>query len=200
MILYHALPSANSERVRMALFMKGLQYEAIALNLAKREQKTPEFLRLNPYGKVPVLVDEGNVLFESCIINDYLDERYPNPRLMPNDPYVRARGRMLVDYGLNHMHEAYWTLRGSMRIKDGSRDLAAASRLREALGKELQYLENALAHAEFFLGEFSLVDINLWPRLSRMRDYGVLPNPSLPRIVGWLNRMEGHPSVKALHE
>src|ERR1051325_3008183 len=83
--LYHDVPSSNSDRVKIALAEKGLKWEGVRVRLAQREQKKPEFLRLNPYGKIPVLVKDGKVLFESCIINEYLDEKYPDPPLMMQD-------------------------------------------------------------------------------------------------------------------
>ena len=90
--LYDAVPSSNSDRTKIALHEKGLAYDRVTLDLAKKDQKRPEFLKLNPYGKVPVINDAGKILFESCIINEYLDEKYPNPPLMPKDPYLRGRG------------------------------------------------------------------------------------------------------------
>jgi glutathione S-transferase len=120
--LYDASPSANSDRVKIVLHEKGLAYQRVTLDLAKKEQKRPEFLKLNPYGKVPVINDNGKVLFESCIINEYLDEQYPNPPLMPKEPYVRGRGRILVDYGLRYMHEPYWALRGEVLKNESERD------------------------------------------------------------------------------
>ena len=95
--LYHDVPSSNSDRVKIALAEKGLAWEGIRVSLAKKEQKSPEHLTRNPYGTIPVIEDDGKVLFESCIINEYLDEKYPNPPLMPKDPYLRGRGRVLVD-------------------------------------------------------------------------------------------------------
>ena len=103
--LYHDTPSSNSDRVKIALAEKGLSWEGMRVRLANKEQKNADFLRLNPYGKIPVLVEDGKVLFESCIINEYLDEKYPNPPLMPKDPYLRGRGRILVDYALNFAHD-----------------------------------------------------------------------------------------------
>jgi glutathione S-transferase len=99
--LYDAVPSSNSDRVKIALHEKNLPYERETLVLARKDQKRPEFVKLNPYGKVPVVDDGGRILFESCIINEYLEEKYPNPSLMPKDPYLRGRGRVLVDYALN---------------------------------------------------------------------------------------------------
>ena len=197
--LYHAVPSSNSDRVKIALHEKGLAYEGIKLDLAKRDQKTPEHLQRNPYGKVPVLDDGGNVLFESCIINEYLDEKYPAPPLVPKDPYLRGRGRVLVDYGLNYLHEPYWALRNEIFFKkEAERSESLMEEKRQMLRHLLRYLEDALGDRPYFLGEISLTDIDLWPRFARMEDYGVLPAPNLPRLNAWMERMKARPSVKAL--
>jgi len=197
--LYDAVPSSNSDRVKIALNEKGLAYERVTLNLAKRDQKRPEFLRLNPYGKVPVLDDGGKVLFESCIINEYLDEKYPDPPLMPKDPYLRGRGRVLVDYGLNRLHEPYWALRNEIYFKkESERNASVMEENRQILRELLRYLEDALADKPYFLGDLSLADIDLWPRFGRMEDYGVLPAPTLPRLTAWVERMKRRPSIKSL--
>jgi glutathione S-transferase len=197
--LYHAVPSSNSDRVKIALHEKGLAYEGIKLDLAKRDQKSPEHLQRNPYGKVPVIDDGGNVLFESCIINEYLDEKYPAPPLMPKDPYLRGRGRVLIDYGLNYLHEPYWALRNEIFFKkEAERSESLMEEKRRMLRHLLRYLEDALGDRPYFLGEISLTDIDLWPRFARMEDYGVLPAPNLPRLNAWIERMKARPSVKAL--
>ena len=197
-ILYDAIFSSNSDRVKIALHEKGLAYERVTLDLAKKEQKRPEFLKLNPYGKVPVINDNGQILFESCIINEYLDEQYPNPPLMPKDPYLRGRGRVLVDYALNYLHEPYWALRGEMLKKESERNIAIMEEKRHILRNLLQYLEEALGDKSYFLGEISLTDIDVLPRFLRMESYGALPTPSLPRIGAWLKRIKERPSVKAI--
>jgi glutathione S-transferase len=196
--LYDAVPSSNSDRVKMALHEKALRYERVTLDLAKKEQKRPEFLQLNPYGKVPVIDDDGRILFESCIINEYLDERYPNPPLMPKDPYLRGRGRIWVDYGLNYLHEPYWALRGEMRKKDSVRNVVLVEEKRQTLRDLLGYLEEALGEKPYFLGETSLTDIDLLPRFLRMETYGAIPAPSLPRLNAWLERMKSRPAVKLI--
>ena len=197
-ILYDAIPSSNSDRVKIALHEKGLAHERVTLDLAKKEQKRSEFLKLNPYGKVPVINDNGQILFESCIINEYLDEQYPNPPLMPKDPYLRGRGRVLVDYALNYLHEPYWALRGEMLKKESERNIAIMEEKRHILRNLLQYLEEALGDKSYFLGEISLTDIDVLPRFLRMESYGALPTPSLPRIGAWLKRIKERPSVKAI--
>ena len=86
------------QKVRVVLAEKDLEFEIKPVDLRKGEQKAPEFLKLNPYGKVPVLIDEDVVVYDSTIINEYLDEEYPNPLLMPEDSAGRARVRLLEDF------------------------------------------------------------------------------------------------------
>ncbi len=196
--LYHDVPSSNCDRVKIVLSEKSIAWDGIKVSLAKQEQKQPEHLRLNPYGKIPVIDDGGKVLFESCIINEYLDEKYPDPPLMPKDPYLRARGRILVDYALNYLHEPYWALRGEMLKKESERDVAVMEEKRRTLRSLLQYLEDALGDKPFFLGEFSLADIDVLPRFLRMESYGAMPAPTLPRLNAWLGRLKERPSVKKI--
>jgi glutathione S-transferase len=87
--------------VRIALAEKHLSWEPIHVNLRANEHKTPEFLALNPYGKVPVLLDQGAVIYESTVVNEYLEDRFPDPPLMPHDPLGRAEVRLWEDYGDN---------------------------------------------------------------------------------------------------
>jgi glutathione S-transferase len=147
---------------------------------------------------VPVINDNGKVLFESCIINEYLDEQYPNPPLMPKEPYVRGRGRILVDYGLRYMHEPYWALRGEVLKNESERDQTIIAETRRNLRELMRYLEDALGDKPYFLGELSLTDIDLLARFFRFEDYGALPDSSLPRLHSWLQKMKQRPSVKPL--
>ena len=196
--LYHDTPSSNCDRVKIALAEKGLQWNGVRIRLANREQKKPEFLQLNPYGKIPVLVEDGKVLFESCIINEYLDEKYPEPPLMPQDPYLRGRGRVLIDYALNYAHEPYWDLRGEMRKPEAERNTAAVEEKRRQLSVLLEYLDAALGDKKFFLGDLSLADIAMIPRMLRAETYGALPAASLARLNHWLGRMKKRPSVQTI--
>jgi len=105
--LYDFKSSPNCQRVKVVLEEKKLPYETIPIDLRKKEQKTPEYLKINPYGKVPALIDGDTVLYESCIINEYLNEKFPDPPLMPNDPAERAKAKIAIDYGLTQMDGAY---------------------------------------------------------------------------------------------
>jgi len=197
--LYHDVPSTNCDRVKIVLVEKGLAWEGIWVKLGKMEQKSPEHLKRNPYGKIPVIDDDGKLLFESCIINEYLDEKYPNPPLLPKDPYLRARGRILVDYFLNYLHEPYWALRGEMIKKnEADRDPKIIAETRKEVTARLQYLEEALGDKPFFLGDYSLTDIAMLPRFPRLEKYGVLPSPSLPNLTAWFDRMKQRPAVQAI--
>ena len=197
--LYHDVPSTNSDRVKIVLAEKGLTWDGVWVKLAKMEQKSPAHLKLNPYGKIPVLLEDGKVLFESCIINEYLDEKYPNPPLQPKDPYLRARGRILVDYFLNYMHEPYWVLRGEMIKKnEAERNQQRAADTRKEVGERLQYLEEALGDKPFFLGDYSLTDIAMLPRFPRLEHYGVLPSAALPKLTAWFARMKQRPAVQTV--
>ena len=196
--LYDAVPSSNSDRVKIALHEKGLPYERVTLKLANKDQKRPEFLQLNPYGKVPVIDDDGRVLFESCIINEYLDEKYPDPPLMPKDPYQRGRGRVLVDSALHYTHAPYWALRGEMLKPAAERNPAIIDEKHRDLRELFRYLEEALGDKSYFLADFSLADIAVVPRALRMEAYGALPAPSLPRLGAWLERIKARPSVRRI--
>jgi glutathione S-transferase len=97
------------------------------------------------------------------------------------------------------LHEPYWALRNEFFFKkEPERNKSLIEGQRQTLRNLLQYLEDALGDKPYFLGEFSLTDIDLWPRFGRMEDYGVLPASSLPRLSAWVKRMKERPSIKAL--
>lgn len=96
--LYHSTHSTCSQKVRLCLAEKGLAWTGHHLNLRRFDQLKPAFLALNPAGMVPVLVDDGRVLAESRIINEYLEDAYPAVRLAPSEPFARARTRLWTRY------------------------------------------------------------------------------------------------------
>lgn len=110
--LYHAEPIANSVKVLICLFEKGVAFESRYVNLLNFEQHAPEYLAINPDGIVPTLVDDGAVITESTVINEYLDDRFPTPPLKPADPAERARMRIwtkwLDDYFGPHVSRLGW--------------------------------------------------------------------------------------------
>jgi len=196
--LYDFKSSPNCQRVKVVLAEKNLPYEIVPVDLRKKEQKQPDYLKLNPYGKVPVLTDDATVLYESLIINEYLDEKYPNPPLMPKDPANKAKGRILVDYGMAHFDSAYQKLRMELMKEAKEQSQPIIDGAKGDLRKLLQRFEDQLGDQQYLLGDFSLVDADLIPRFTRLEGFGVLPDPSLPRLAGYLERMKARPSIKAL--
>jgi glutathione S-transferase len=196
--LYDFKSSPNCQRVKVVLAEKNLPYEIVPIDLRKQEQKTPEYLKLNPYGKVPVLTDGATVLYESLIINEYLDEKYPNPPLMPKDPAKRAKARILVDYGMAHFDGPYQKLRMELTKEQKEQSQQVVDSAKGDLKKLLQRLENELGDQQYLMGDFSLVDADLLPRFTRLEGFGVLPDPSLPRLGRYMERMKARPSVKAI--
>ena len=196
--LYDFKSSPNCQRVKVVLAEKNLPYEIVPIDLRKQEQKTPEYLKLNPYGKVPVLTDDTTVLYESLVINEYLEEKYPNPPLMPKDLGKKAKARILVDYGMAHFDSPYQKLRMELTKDPKEQNQQVIDSAKSDLKKLLQRFENEIGDQQYLMGDFSLVDADLIPRFTRLEGFGILPDPSLPRLGKYMERMKARPSVKAI--
>jgi glutathione S-transferase len=196
--LYDFKSSPNCQRVKIVLAEKNLPYEIVPIDLRAQQQKTPDYLKLNPYGKVPVLTDGDTVLYESCIINEYLEEKYPNPPLLPKDAGARAKARILVDYGMAHFDGPYQKLRMELMKDSKEQNQQVIENAKAELKKLLQRFEAEIGENPFLTGEFSLVDADLLPRFTRLEGFGVLPDPSLPRLGKYMERMKARPSVQTV--
>jgi stringent starvation protein A len=187
------------QKVRVVLAEKDLEFEKIFVDLRKQEQKLPDFLRLNPYGKVPVLIDEDEVIYDSTIINEYLEDEYPLPRLMPEDSQRRSRVRMLEDYCDNSFIPPTTMLLAQLRKTDAERDGQRVEQAREELRRALYYLRDRLAGQEFLVGkEFSLADAAFAPRIMVLGRLGVELEPALASVQAWIDRIRVRPSVRSL--
>lgn len=196
--LYDFKSSPNCQRVKIVLAEKNLPYEIVPVDLRAQEQKTPDYLKLNPHGKVPVLTDDDTVLYESCIINEYLEEKYPNPPLLPKEAGKKAKARILVDYGMAHFDSPYQKLRMELMKDPKEQNQQVIDGAKNDLKKLLQRFESELGDQQYLTGDFSLVDADLLPRFTRLEGFGVLPDPSLPRFGKYMERMKARPSIKAV--
>jgi glutathione S-transferase len=133
--LYDAASVPSPRRVKLCLFEKGLPFKIKWLNLGLMDQKQPSYLKLNPMGLVPTLVHDGKVLYESNVINEYLDAVFPNPPLVPKDAFGQARMRMWFafenDFAKPFRDAVYETM-GKERLQGTG---ITPEKLREEIGK-----------------------------------------------------------------
>lgn len=164
--LYSARDCVHCHRIRLILAAKGVSYDLVLVDPAKPPE---DLIDLNPTQSLPTLVDRDLVLYETSVVAEYLDERYPHPPLMPIDPLSRARLRLAVV-----RMERDWLPLAEHCAGSGKNSEAARKRLREALLGSLPLFKAA----KFFLNpEMSLADCALAPLIWRLQSLGV----SLPR-------------------
>ena len=198
--LYDFPQSPYCQKVRLVLAEKDLSYEKNFVDLTKNEQRAPEFLRLNPYGKVPVLVDEDEVIYDSTIINEYLDDEYPHPPLLPEDSGARARVRTLEDFADNSFTAQAGLLVAELRKPLEQVDQERVQRYRADLGRVLEFIERHLDGKEYMSGAFSLADLAFVPRLLQLPKLGVEIPSRLINVLAWSERVKRRASVKQLQQ
>ncbi len=172
MTLYSDPRNPDSHRVRMVLAEKGITVE-----IADADPTEPgeEVLELNPYGTLPTLVDRDLVLYESHIIMEYLDERFPHPPLLPVDPVQRANSRLFL-----HRVDEDWFHPMMAILKDGDPDSSRRKVLKESLVRSAPIFG---AHPYFMSEELTLVDCSIAPLLWRLPMMGLkLPQQCKPLL------------------
>jgi RNA polymerase-associated protein len=191
-ILYSGTICPFSHRCRFVLAEKGVGCEIRDIDL---HDKPPEISRLNPYGEVPILLDREVILYESNIINEYLDERFPHPQLMPVLLETKARARLLLD---NLDRELFIHVRQLERIdrtKEAERKMEHA---RRRILDRLIILAGTCATQKFMLGnEFSMVDVAVAPVLWRLEHYGLKLPPSAAPLLEYAQAMFARPAFRA---
>lgn len=199
-ILYSYFRSSAAYRVRMALNIKGLDYQTVAVDLREGQQKKPSFLQLNPQGLVPVLQDQGQRLSQSLAICEYLDEAYPHtPRLLPADPILRCHLRtqaMLIAcdiHPLNNLRvlqylEQNWQIATEQQTKW----------IQHWITQGFQALEAHLPNQSTDQNDITLADLCLVAQVYNARRYHVdlSPYPNIVHIDAQLNQ---HPAIAAAH-
>jgi glutathione S-transferase len=200
--LYSGPLSLFSRKVEIALNEKGLAFERIMVPFNQTtgyDPRHPEVLALNPKRQVPVLSDCGLVLYDSTVINEYLDEAYPEPKLMPDTPVERARCRLDELYGDEILFQALKPLMHRTAPPSPDRDRRIAQEAdaliaEEDLLRHYDVLEQKLAGRQYFGGRLSLADITLFMGMLFIRRLGGPSFDGYPGLAEWYARLKLRPA------
>lgn len=175
MVLFSGSTCPFSHRCRFVLNEKACDFEIQDVDLYN---KPPEIDAMNPYGDVPILVERDLTLYNPNIINEYIDERFPHPQLMPADPIQRARARLFLYTFERELFSFVRVLEN--RDETEKRKAIARNQIRE----QLMQLSPIFAKNKFLLGdEFTMLDVMMAPLLWRLGYYGIdLPKSAAPLL------------------
>ncbi len=195
--LYSTILCPFAHRVRLTLLEKGVPFEAIEIDL---QNKPANFLEISPYGKVPVLVHGDNRVWESAIINEYLEETFPDPPLLPTEPIDRARARIWINFADTRLFAA------SAKLLYG-RDPQPTATLNE-LREQLLFIEgeglaNISERAPYWLGaKLSLVDLTFYPWFEQINVLehfrGLQIPPGLNRLQQWQAAVAEREAIRSI--
>lgn len=178
MRLYSGTTCPYSHRCRIVLYEKGMDFEVIDVDLMHRAE---DLAVINPYNKVPVLVERDLILFEANIINEYIDERFPHPQLMPPDPVMRGRARLFLH---RFEQELYSHVAA---IEQGGKP---ADKARAIIRDNLTQLAQILTKQKFLLGdEFSMLDVAIAPLLWRLEHYDIQMSKDAAPLMKYAERL-----------
>ena len=194
MVLYSGTTCPYSHRSRFVLFEKGMDFEIRDVDLFSKPE---EIMAMNPYGQVPILVERDLILYESNIINEYIDERFPHPPLMPGDPVDRARVRLFL---LNFEKELFAhvnTLEQTTGKKGHDKEQEKA---RTHIRDRLTQLAPVFLKNKYMLGEnFSMLDVAIAPLLWRLDYYGIELSKNAAPLLKYAERIFSRPAyIEAL--
>ncbi|MBV6272667.1 glutathione S-transferase N-terminal domain-containing protein [Alcaligenaceae bacterium CGII-47] len=192
MVLYSGTTCPFSQRCRFVLFEKGMDFEIRDIDLYNKPE---DISVMNPYGQVPILVERDLILYESSIINEYIDERFPHPQLMPADPIMRARTRLFLYNFEKELFIHVSTLEDRSQADTKTKE-AARHNIRDRLAQ----LAPLLLKNKYLLGEeFSMLDVAIAPLLWRLDHYEIeLPKSAAP-IQKYAERLFSRPAyIEAL--
>ncbi|HYF57724.1 MAG TPA: glutathione S-transferase N-terminal domain-containing protein [Burkholderiaceae bacterium] len=194
MVLYSGTTCPFSQRCRFVLFEKGMDFEIRDVDLYNKPE---DISIMNPYGQVPILVERDLILYESNIINEYIDERFPHPQLMPADPVMRARARLFL---FNFERELFVHVQ-QLERRDHNKDSAKTmERARQQIRDRLTQLTPIFVKNKFMLGEeFSMLDVAIAPLLWRLDHYAIeMPKTAAP-LMKYAERIFSRPAyIEAL--
>ena len=197
--LYDSPECPFCQKTRIVLAEKDLSYELVPVDLQAGEQKRPEFIKLNPFGKVPVLIDDEVIVYDSTIINEYLEDEYPHPQLMPSDSAARARVRTFEDYADNAFVPLTGTIMRELRKPEAERDQEKLTTSRQQVARMLAVIDGSLAGRNWLVGNFSLADVAFAPRIVILPALGVTVDPEWRNLASWIQRLNQRASVHDLN-
>jgi glutathione S-transferase len=192
--LYHYPLSTNSRKVRILLIEKGLEFERINIDLSKKEQKNPDYLKIHPFGQVPALDDDGFILYDSTIINEYLEDEYPHPPLLPSDSEGKARARLMEDFRDNHFTPPFVEIIHEIRKPEAERDQNVIKHAKEMITQCFDRIEKELGGKEFMAGTFSLADIAYMSNIALLERFEITVDPKYKNMHAWMKRLKARPS------
>ncbi|ATQ73633.1 MULTISPECIES: glutathione S-transferase N-terminal domain-containing protein [Massilia] len=193
MVLYSGTTCPFSQRCRLVLFEKGMDFEVRDVDLFNKPE---DISTMNPYGQVPILVERELILYESNIINEYIDERFPHPQLMPADPLMRARARlMLFNFEKELFVHVHVLESERAKANDKSHDKARAE-----IRDRLTTLAPLFLKNKYMLGdEFSMLDVAVAPLLWRLDHYGIELSKTAAPLMKYAERIFSRPAyIEAL--
>ena len=193
MTLYSGITDPFSHRCRIVLYEKGMDFEIIDVDLMNK----PEDLAvMNPYNRTPVLVERDLILYESNIINEYIDERFPHPQLMPGDPVDRARVRLFL---LNFEKELFVHV-NVLESRATKGNEKALEKARSHIRDRLTQLAPVFLKNKYMLGEnFSMLDVAIAPLLWRLDYYGIELSKNAAPLLKYAERIFSRPAyIEAL--
>jgi glutathione S-transferase len=199
--LYDYLSCPYGQKVRIVLAEKALTYDLVPVDLAQHENRKPEFVRLNPFARVPVLVDDDTTVYDSTVINEYIEDEYPEPPVLPaiGSSAMRSRARLFEDFADTSFTPQVGQLIAEVSKPEGDRDQARVQRLHQSVERVLDYLNHELQGNSYLAGEFSVADIGFAPRMLILGEIGidVLGN-NRGNVDAWIKRMLERPSIRNL--
>lgn len=192
MIELYTAATPNGHKISIALEELGLPYEVHALSFDRQEQKAPEFLRINPNGRIPAIVDDGFAVFESGAILLYLAEK--TGQLLPSDP----KGRSLAIQWLMFQMGGVGPMQGQANVffrYFPEKLQGAIDRYQNETRRLYEVLDTRLGEVEYLAGDYSIADIATYPWV-RIHDWSGVSVDGLPHLQRWMDALAARPAVQ----
>lgn len=199
-ILFNSVRSPHCLKVAMFMGEKNIPFERCEINLPTREQKTPEYLAINPLGQVPVYEDDASYHIDSLVIMRYLDELYPENRLFPAEPGKLQQALDWIELSSTKFrdvsHHLYWLM--IEPPADGA-DPDEIARLKAQGARLLRQLDQTLENREWIMDTFSVVDLAVFPWVYGYTRFDLI-TPEYPHVIEWRQRIAARPTFAANYQ